>query len=424
MKDCSEETQCRLAAEKQSLKSRYDEFCSRGLKLNMARGVPCKAQLDLSQDVLTCLHTPEDYICDGLDARNYGTMDGLPSAKVFFGELLEADPAQVIVGGNSSLNMMYDMVARSMLFGMGGCEPWVKQGKVKFLCPVPGYDRHFTICEALGIDMIPVPMDDNGPDMELVRELVKDSSVKGMWCVPKYSNPGGITYSDDVVRAIASLKPAAADFRVYWDNAYCIHDIFGSDHLLNILAEAPKYGNDNLVLEFASTSKLSFPGSGVACMAAGKEDIAWIKKLMNAQTIGPDKTNQARHVRYFKNLDGLKARAAEHAALIRPKFETVLKALDEELSGLEFVRWSKPNGGYFICLNVMPHTATRTIQLAKEAGVTLTPAGSTWPYHKEPEDRNIRIAPTFPSLAELRVAAELLCVCVKLAAIERLEAEN
>ena len=424
MESCSGGAKRKLKAEKQSLLERYAAFQSRGLALNMSRGVPSKAQLDLSQEVLTCLTTPEDYMADGADSRSYGMVDGLPCAKKLFGELLEVDPECVIVGGNSSLNMMYDMILRSLAFGLGGCEPWLKQGKVKFLCPVPGYDRHFAICEQCGIEMIPVPLLADGPDVELVRELVRDGSVKGMWCVPKYSNPSGITYSDDVVRALAALKPAAADFRIYWDNAYCIHDIFAEDRLLNIMEEAGKCGNDNLVFEFASTSKISFPGSGVACMAAGKDDCAYIKKLLSAQTICPDKTNQLRHVRYFKNAAGLRARAGEHAAMIRPKFQAVLTALEREASGLDFVSWSRPNGGYFISLDVMEHTAARTIALAEAAGVILTPAGSTWPYHRDPNDRNIRIAPTYPALEDIETAAELLCVCFKLAAIERIEQEK
>lgn len=420
METCSERAKQMLAAEKTSLLERYAAFQNQGLHLNMSRGIPSKEQLDLSQDVLTCLVTPEDYQADGVDSRSYGMLEGLPCARKLFAELLDVDPACVLVGGNSSLNMMYDMILRSVVFGVGGCEPWVKQGSVKFLCPVPGYDRHFTICEACGIEMIPVPMTAEGPDMQLVRTLVKDPAVKGIWCVPKYANPSGITYSDDVVRALASLKPAAKDFRIYWDNAYCIHDLFASDHLLNIMQETRKSGNENLVFEFASTSKISFPGSGVACMAAGPADFADIKKRLSAQTICPDKTNQLRHVRSFKNAAGLRARAAEHAALIRPKFEAVLSTLEKEASGLDFIRWSKPNGGYFISLDVLDHTAARTIALAAEAGVTLTAAGATWPYHRDPNDSNIRIAPTYPSLHDLETAAELLCVCFKLAAIEKL----
>jgi len=417
---CLETTKARLAAEKASLEARYAAFQTRGLSLNMARGIPAKEQLDLSLDMLTCLQTVEDCQIDGIDARNYGGVDGLPSAKKLFGELLDVDPDCVIVGGNSSLNMMSDMIMRSKLFGIGGCKPWVEQGTVKFLCPVPGYDRHFLICEQCGIEMIPLPVTSTGPDMDLVRELVTDPAVKGMWCIPKYSNPSGITYSDDTVRALASLKPAAPDFRIFWDNAYCIHDVFCEDKLLNIVTEAKKAGNENLVFEFASTSKLCFPGAGVACMVAGKGDIDYIKKLISAQTIGPDKMNQLRHIRYFKDVAGLRARAAAHGKLIRPKFEAVLKTLDAELSGLDFVDWSKPNGGYFISLNVMEQTAKRTVELAKNAGVTLTPAGATWPYRKDPADKNIRIAPSYPSLESITLAAELLCVCVKLAAIEKL----
>ena len=418
---CSEQTWQKLKAEKPELLARYADFQSRKLNLNMSRGIPAKEQIDLSQDVLTCLKTPEDYQVDGVDARSYGLLEGLPCARQLFGELLEVDPACVFVGGNSSLNMMYDMIVRSIVFGIGGCEPWSRQGRVKFLCPVPGYDRHFAICERCDIEMIPVPLDKDGPDMERVRQLVQDPSVKGMWCVPKYANPTGQTYSDDTVRALAALQPAAKDFRIYWDNAYCIHDIFEEDHLLNIMDEVKKYGNDNLVFEFASTSKISFPGSGVACMAVGKDDFAEIRKSLTVQTICPDKTNQLRHVRSFKNAAGLRKRAAEHAALIRPKFEAVLSVLEREAGELEFIHWSRPNGGYFISLDVLEHTAARTVELAKNAGVTLSPAGSTWPYHRDPVDNNIRIAPTFPSLEDIRTAAELLGVSLKLAAIERLE---
>lgn len=412
-----------LSEEKQKLTERYDGFKAMGLKLNMSRGVPSKEQLNLSQSLLSGLETPEDYFADGADTRSYGMLDGIPSAKAMFGELLGVPAAQVIVGGNSSLNMMYDMIMRSMVFGIGGCEPWTKQGNVKFICHVPGYDRHFTICEACGIEMLPLPLLSDGPDIEACRELVKDPSVKGMWCVPKYSNPNGLTYSDDAVRALAALRPAAKDFRIYWDNAYCIHDIYAEDKLLNILDECSKAGNPNLVFEFASTSKISFPGSGVACMAAGADDVARIKKLLAAQMICPDKTNQLRHVRYFKNADGLRAQAARHADIIRPKFDAVLARLEKESEGLSFVSWRKPNGGYFISLDVLPGTAARTVALAAEAGVILTPAGSTWPYHRDLNDGNIRIAPTFPSVKDITMAAELLCICFKLAAVEKLSAK-
>jgi DNA-binding transcriptional MocR family regulator len=407
--------------EKEKLEKEYEAFKAKNLKLNMSRGVPAGDQLDLSQGVLGCLKDSKDYFCDGTDTRSYGMVDGLPSAKKLFAELLDVDPDNVIVGNSSSLNMMYDMIMRGMCFGIGGQAPWLKQGTVRFICVVPGYDRHFAICESCGIEMVTVRMREGGPDMDAVEELVKDPAVKGIWCVPKYSNPDGTTYSDETVRRFAALKPAAPDFRVYWDNAYCIHDLYDEgDVLLNIMDEVKKTGNENLVLEFASTSKISFPGSGIACLVAGKDDIAYIKRLLSIQMICPDKTNQLRHVRYFKNADGMRAQMKKHAALLRPKFEAVEETLSREIGGLGFASWSKPRGGYFISLDVLPGTAERTIALAAEAGVIMTPAGSTWPYHKDPEDKNIRIAPTYPSTEEIRLAAELLCVCTKLAAIEKL----
>jgi len=406
-------------------KEQYEVKKALGLKLNMSRGVPERRQLDISMGLFTCLSGPEDYMENGLETRNYGVLDGLPAAKALFAELLEVPPDQIIVGGNSSLNLMYDTVQRGMQFGFGGCLPWNKQSRVVFLCPVPGYDRHFTICERLGIEMRPIPMTPTGPDMDEVRRQVKDPAVKGIWCVPKYSNPDGVVYSDETVRAFATLQPAAADFRIFWDNAYCVHSLYEEDDvLLNLQAEAEKAGNPNLAFTFASTSKITFPGSGVACMAGGKEDIAYIVSLMQAQTIGPDKVNQLRHVRFFKNADAIRDHMKKHADIIRPKFEAVLERLESELAGLEIASWTKPKGGYFISLDVMPGTAKRVVALAAEAGVIMTPAGSTWPYKKDPNDSNIRIAPTFPTQEEIEKATDTLCACVKLATLEKLTSEK
>ena len=409
-----------LEAERAGQLEKYEAFKRRGLKLNMARGVPGKDQIDLAQDMLTLLKTPEDYFADGVDTRTYNAplADGLPCAKKLFAELLEVPAEQVIVGGNSSLSMMFDAVARGMCFGFGGCEPWARQGKIKWLCPVPGYDRHFSVCESFGIEMLPVAMDENGPDMAAVAELVKDPAVKGMWCVPKYSNPSGVTYSDETVRALAALRPAAVDFRVFYDNAYCAHGWYGDDKLLNIF---DALGERNLVFMFASTAKISFPGAGVACMAAGKEDVAQAKKIISMQTIGPDKANQLRHVKYFRNADGIRAHMQKHAALVRPKCDAVLGELDNELAYTGIATWTRPRGGYFISLDAYEGTAKEIIALAEKGGVLLTtPAGSTWPYKKDPKDNSIRIAPTFPSAADIKQAAELLCICVKLAALEKL----
>ena len=408
-------------AEYGAVRARFEAFKSRGLKLNIARGVPSKEQLDLSQRVLTDLTAPEDYFADGVDTRSYGLSDGLPCAKAFFAELASAPAENVIVGGNSSLNMMYDAVMRTMLFGIGGCEPLVKQGRLKWICVVPGYDRHFAICEQMGIEMVTVPMLADGPDMDAVEELVRDPQVKGIWCTPKYSNPDGTTYSDAVVRRMAGLKPAARDFRVYWDNAYCIHDVYGEgDRLAPIYPLAVEQGNPDLVLQFMSTSKISFPGAGVACLIAGPNDVRDIRRLLAVQTICPDKTNQLRHVRYFRDAAFLKEHMKKHAEIVRPKFDAVLNALDAGLGGQDYVRWSRPKGGYFICLWVMPGTARRVVELAAEGGVTLTDAGATWPLHRDPDDSVIRIAPTRPEVAEIAAAAELLCVAVRLAALEKL----
>ncbi|MEG2378433.1 MAG: aminotransferase class I/II-fold pyridoxal phosphate-dependent enzyme, partial [Clostridia bacterium] len=394
----------------------------RGLKLNMARGKPGPDQLDLCEGMLTCVATSGDAKINGVDTRNYGGVDGLPEMKAIFGEMLGVKAENIIVGGNSSLNMMYDTVARAMIFGVLGSAPWSSLPKVKFLCPSPGYDRHFTVCETFGIEMIPVNMDDNGPDMDEVERLVSaDSAIKGMWCVPKYSNPRGTTYSDAVVKRIAALKPAAQDFRVFWDNAYVVHDLYDtSDSLLNILDECAVAGNPNLCYIYASTSKISFPGAGVAAMAASGENILATKKLMEFQTIGPDKINQLRHIKFFRDLNGIRAHMKKHADIIRPKFEMVIAMLKRELDGLEIASWFAPNGGYFVSLDVMPGCARTVHALLKDAGVVMTGAGATYPYGKDPRDSNLRIAPTFPSVSELETAMEMLCLCVKLAAVEHL----
>ncbi len=411
-----------LEAEYAVQKARFERFKERGLKLNIARGIPSTEQLELSMDMLDVCRDRADYIAEGTDTRCYGLVDGIPAAKKFFSEILGVSPESVIVGGNSSLNMMYDMMIRTKVFGIGGCEPWCRQpGKLKWICIVPGYDRHFAVSEEMGFELVPVKMLETGPDVDAIEELVKDPAVKGMWCIPKHSNPCGTTYSPETVKRLASLKPAAADFRIYWDNAYCVHDIYDDCmELVPIQPLAEAAGNPNMVIQFMSTSKMGFPGAGVACLSAGPEDVKAIRARIAIQTIGPDKMNMLRHVRYFKDLQGLKDHMKLHAELIRPKFETVLNVLDKEAGELSFVRWTRPRGGYFISLWVMPGTAKRTVELAAEGGVALTPAGSTWPRKFDPEDSNIRIAPTKPGVEEITLAAELLGISLKLAALEKL----
>lgn len=412
-----------LAGEKAALDKKYEEFKNKGLKLTMARGIPAPEQLDLSMEML---NTPlTDTMSEsGNDCRSYGVLDGIPEAKKLFAEILDVQPENIIVGGNSSLQLMYDTISRAMLLGVLGSEkPWCKYDKVKFLCPAPGYDRHFGICESLGIEMITVPYKEDGPDMDEVERLVaSDETIKGIWCVPMYSNPTGISYSDEVVRRFANLKPAAKDFRIFWDNAYCVHHLSddGQAHLLNIIDECRKAGNPDMVFEFTSTSKISFPGSGVAVICASKDNIEFIKKQMGKQTIGFDKLNQLRHVRFFKNRKGIEEQMRRHADIIRPKFETVLRTLETELKPLGIATWTDPRGGYFISFNGMDGTAKRIVALAKEAGVTMTNAGATYPYGNDPHDSNIRIAPTYPSVDELQTAMDLFCVCVRLASVEKL----
>ncbi len=413
-----------LLSLKASLEEKFKTEQAKGLSLNMARGKPGVSQLAISMPMLDVVNKDSDMnTLLGNDTRNYGDWDGIGECRQLMADMMEVKKANVIVCGNSSLNIMYDTVMRSMAMGVNGMTPWCKLDKVKFLCPVPGYDRHFKITELFGIEMIPVPLGEDGPDMDMVEQYVNnDDAVKGIWCVPKYSNPTGITYSDEVVRRFANLKPKAEDFRIFWDNAYCIHYIFEEtqDKILNILEECEKAGNPNMVYVFASTSKVSFPGSGVSAIATSLENMEYIKKFMTTQIIGHDKINQLRHVRFFKNIDGLNAHMKKHADLIRPKFEAVLNILELELTGLGIGSWTKPRGGYFISFNSMPGCAKAIVEKCKEAGVILTGAGATYPYRKDPKDSNIRLAPTFPSPEELSVATDLFVLCVKLVSVEKL----
>lgn len=406
---------------KNTLDLQYQEFKKQKLKLDMSRGKPCSEQLDLSMSILDI----KQYSIDNIDCRNYGVLEGLPSIRKLFAQLLEVNEKNIIIGGTSSLTLMYDYIAQAMLFGVCGSKPWSKLDKVKFLCPVPGYDRHFTICEHFGIEMINIPMNDEGPDLDLINELIQDDSVKGMFCVPKYSNPQGITYSDNTVKALAALKPAASDFRIIYDNAYCVHDLCDNgDILLNIFDELPKYNNDDLIIMVASTSKITFAGGGVSCIVASDNNINDIKKRLSVQSISQDKMNQLRHFKFFNDVNGIKQHMKKHAAILKPKFNCVLDILDNELKSKDIASWHNPKGGYFISLDVMPGCAKRVGMLCKEAGVVLTTIGATFPYGKDPQDSNIRIAPSYPSIDELSKAAKLLCVCVQIAAIECLLNKN
>lgn len=410
------------------LQKRYDDFKAQKLSYDMSRGKPESKQLDLSIEMFDVVKSDDSFkTVDGVDTRNYGGIDGITEAKELFSKIIDVSPKEIIVGGNSSLNMMYDTVARAMTHGVLGSEaPWGKLPKVKFLCPSPGYDRHFAICEFFGIEMIIVDMKADGPDMDAVENLVSsDDSIKGIWCVPKYSNPEGITYSDEVVGRFAQLKPKAEDFRIFWDNAYAVHHLSDKpDRLKNILSACKEAGNPDMVFIFSSTSKITFPGAGVAVMGASEANINFIKMQMSIQTIGPDKVNQLRHVRYFKTSENIEAHMKKHAAILKPKFDAVLNILQTELGDKNIAWWNKPNGGYFISFNTLDGCAKTIVSMAKEAGVTLTGAGATFPYGKDPRDRNIRIAPTFPPIDELRKAIELLCICVQLASAKKILEEK
>ena len=411
-----------------SLKSVYKEYQGMNLQLNMARGKPSNDQLDLSMGMMDILSSEDDLTCeDGTDCRNYGVLDGIGEAKQLLGDMMEVPAENIIIYGNSSLNVMYDTVSRSMTHGVMGNTPWCKLDKVKFLCPVPGYDRHFSITQYFGIDMIPIPMTEDGPDMDLVEKYVsEDETVKGIWCVPKYSNPQGYSYSDETVRRFAALKPKAKDFRIYWDNAYTIHHLYDDDQdvLLEILDECRKAGNPDMVYKFASTSKISFPGSGIAAIAASLNNLTDIKKQLGMQTIGHDKVNQLRHVRFFGDMAGMTEHMRKHADILRPKFETVIEILDRELGGLGIGSWTKPKGGYFISFDSLPGCAKEIVARCKKAGVIMTGAGATYPYGIDPQDSNIRIAPSYPPLADLKVATELFSLCVKIVSIQKLLAER
>ena len=424
MKSYKSMSQEELSALYEELKKEYIDAKGKGLNLNMARGKPSKAQLDMSMDILDALSSKDNAITEsGIDSRNYGDLTGIPEAKQLMADVMGTDPQNVIVFGNASLPIMYDTVARSYCFGVNGSTPWCKLDKVKWLCPVPGYDRHFAITEQFGIEMITIPINSEGPDMELVKKYVEeDETIKGIWCVPKYSNPTGITFSDSVVRAFAALKPAAEDFRIFWDNAYAVHDLYEDkkDELIDILSECALNGNEDMVYEFCSTSKVSFAGAGIAAMATSEKNRKWVESTMTIQTIGYDKMNQLRHVRYFKDIDGLKVHMKKHADMLRPKFEAVLKCFESELGGLDIATWTEPKGGYFISFDAMEGCAKEIVAKCKEAGVTLTGAGATYPYKKDPKDSNIRIAPSFPTPEEMELASRVFVLCVKLVTIEHL----
>ena len=424
MKPYSEMTNEELTSEITALKAEYRKFQNMELTLDMSRGKPCREQLDLSMGLMDALTSNEDLSCDdGTDCRNYGVLDGIEEAKVLIGDMMENNPNNILIFGNSSLNVMYDQIARAYTHGIMGNTPWCKLDKVKFLCPVPGYDRHFGITEFFGIEMIPVPTTEAGPDMDMVERLVaEDDAIKGIWCVPKYANPSGYSYSDETVRRFARLKPAAKDFRIFWDNAYGMHHLYDNDqdYLVEILAECKRAGNPDLVYKFASTSKITFPGSGLAAMATSLNNLEDVKNQLKHQTIGYDKVNQLRHVRFFTDIHGMTEHMRKHADIIRPKFEAVEEIFDKNLGGLGIGEWTKPKGGYFISFDTLEGCATKVIDKAKKAGVKMTPAGSTWPYHKDPHDSNIRVAPTYPPLEDLKTAAELFTLCVRIVSAQKI----
>ena len=424
MKPYTEITKEELMEELAFLKEEYKKFQDMDLHLNMDRGKPCRDQLDLSMGLMDALNSEADMRCeDGADCRNYGMLGGIQEAKVLIGDMMENNPDNIIIYGNSSLNVMYDTVSRAMTHGIMGNTPWCKLDKVKFLCPVPGYDRHFAISEYFGIEMIPVPMTEEGPDMDMIERLVaEDEAIKGIWCVPKYSNPQGYSYSDETIRRFARLEPAARDFRIFWDNAYGMHHLYdtGQAYLIEILAECKRAGNPDLVYKFASTSKITFPGSGIAALATSHNNLEDIKEQLRHQTIGYDKVNQLRHVRFFEDIHGMVEHMRKHADILRPKFEAVEQIFEEELGGLDIGTWTSPRGGYFMSFDSLPGCAKRIVEKARKAGMILTPAGSTWPYHKDPQDSNIRIAPTYPPLENLKIAARLFTVCVRYISTKKL----
>ncbi|HOJ09257.1 MAG TPA: aminotransferase class I/II-fold pyridoxal phosphate-dependent enzyme [Clostridiales bacterium] len=423
MKDLRNMSVDELNNMKEKLQKRYDDFKKQNMKLDMSRGKPGADQLELSMGLFEYADHEHYRASDGTDCRNYGGLDGLPEMKKIFADVLDVTPAEVIVGGNASLNLMYDLISQAMTHGVAGSEvPWGKLPAVKFLCPSPGYDRHFAICEYFNIEMIIVPMKSDGPDMDMVEKLAtEDEYIKGIWCVPKYSNPDGITYSDEVVERFARMKTKSSDFRIFWDNAYVIHHLYDQhDELKNILKACKEAGNPDRVFMFTSTSKITFPGAGISAIASSENNIAEIKKRMTRQTIGPDKLNQLRHVAVLKDLNNINEHMKKHATILRPKFDVVLDSLEKELGEKNIAQWNKPRGGYFVSLNVMNGCAKKVVAKAAEAGVKLTSAGATFPYGKDPNDSNIRIAPSFPSLSELEKAIELLCICVQLVSIEKI----
>ena len=424
MKKYSEMSKDELLKLKNQLEAEFEDVKGKGLKLDMSRGKPAAEQLDLGKELLDIVNGESDLKAEnGLDTRNYGGPEGIPEAKALMAEMVGTKPENVIVFGNSSLNVMFDTVSRAMTHGIMGNTPWAKLDHFKFLCPAPGYDRHFRVTEYFGAELVTVPMLEDGPDMDMVEKLVsEDDSIKGIWCVPKYSNPTGTVYSDEVVRRFANLKPAAKDFRIFWDNAYCVHDLYEDNQpqLLDILSECEKAGNPDMVFEFASTSKVSFAGGGISMMAASPANLAEVKKHMSKQTIGHDKVNQLRHARYFKNMDGIKAHMMKHAASLRPKFEAVLNVLESDLGGLGIGTWTKPLGGYFISFDAMEGCAKAIVAKAKEAGLVMTGAGATYPYGNDPKDSNIRIAPSYPTPEELAVAGKVFVLSVKLVSVDKL----
>ncbi len=428
MKPYIEMTDEELNEELVQLKKEYKKIQALGLRLDMSRGKPCQDQLDLSMAMMDVLNSDSDLTCDdGTDCRNYGALTGISEARELIGDMMENNPKDIIIYGNSSLNVMFDTISRAWTHGIMGNTPWGKLDEVKFLCPVPGYDRHFAITEYFGIKMIPVMMTPTGPDMDVVEKLVaEDEAIKGIWCVPKYSNPQGISYSDATVRRFARLKPAAADFRIFWDNAYGVHHLYddNQDYLIEILAECKRAGNPDLVYKFSSTSKITFPGSGIAALATSPNNMDDFTKHLRIQTIGHDKVNQLRHVRFFKDIHGLTEHMRKHADILRPKFEAVENTLEEDLEGLGVGSWTKPLGGYFIMFDSLPGCAKDIVSRCKKAGVVMTGAGATWPYGLDPNDSNIRIAPTFPSLNDLKSAIKVFTLCVRISSAKKILADR